>query len=75
MPGAEREQLVHDLAKDLRCGLDQHADVQADHVDLVLVHQLPVGDRGLAAGHAVDDDPAGDPPGRGQAGAERGAAD
>src|SRR6185437_12133834 len=37
-PGAdEREQLAHDLAEDLRCRLDQHADVQADEVDLVLV--------------------------------------
>ena len=37
--GHEREQLAHDLAEDLRCGLDQHADVQAGDVDLVLVDQ------------------------------------
>jgi hypothetical protein len=49
--------------------------VQADDVDLVLVDQFPVGDRGVAAGQAVDDDPAGDPLGCGQAGVEGGAAD
>ena len=69
--GDERGQLAHDLAEDLRRGLDQHAEVEADDVDLVLVHQVPVGDRGFAARHAVDDDPAGDPLGRGQAGARR----
>ena len=42
--------------------------------DLVLVDQVPVGDRGFAAGRAVDDDPAGDPLRRRQAGAEGGAA-
>ena len=72
--GDEREQLTHDLAEDLRRGPDQHADVEPDDVDLVPVHQLPVGDRGLAARHAVDDDTAGDPLGRGQARLERGAA-
>ncbi len=39
------------------------------------VDQVPVGDRGLAAGQAVHDDAAGDPLGRGQADAQRGAAD
>jgi hypothetical protein len=41
----------------------------------MLVDQLPVGHRRFAAGQPVDDDPAGDPPGRGQAGVEGGAAD
>ena len=40
--GDEGGQLTHELAEDLGCGLDQHADVEADDVDLVLVHQLPV---------------------------------
>jgi hypothetical protein len=43
-------------------------------VDLVLVDQLPVGDRRVAADRAEDDDPAGDPLGGGQAGLEGGAA-
>ena len=64
----------HDLSEELRRGLDQHAEVEADEVDLVPVHQLPVGDGGVAARHAVDDDTAGDPLGRGQARVERGAA-
>jgi len=68
-PGFEElEQLAHDLAEDLWCGLDRDADVEADDVDLVLVDQFPVGDRGFTAGHAINDDPAGDSLGRGQAG-------
>jgi hypothetical protein len=50
------------------------AVVEADDVDLVLVNQLPVGDRGFATRHAIDDDTAGDPLGRGQAGGKGGAA-
>jgi hypothetical protein len=74
-PGCEEpEQLAHDLAEDLRCGLDQGADVQAEEMDLVLVDQFPVGDRGFAAGHAIDDDLAGDPFCRRQARVEGGAA-
>jgi hypothetical protein len=69
----EPEQFAHDFAENLRCGLGEDADVQADDVDLVLVDQVPVGDRGLACGKAVDDDPAGDAFGRGQAGSLAGS--
>ena len=51
-------------------GLDQDADVQAHDVDLVPVDQVPVRDRGFPARQAGDDDPAGHPLGRGQAGAQ-----
>src|SRR5690348_2638471 len=51
--------LAHEFAEDLRCGLGEDADVQADDGDLVSVDQDPVGDRGLACGKAVDDDSAG----------------
>src|SRR5262245_10728353 len=40
--GEEPEHLAHELAEDLRRGLDQHADVQADEVDLVPVDEVPV---------------------------------
>jgi hypothetical protein len=56
---------AHDLAEDLRCGRDQRADVRPDEVDLMLVDQLPGGDRGVAADCAEDDHPAGDPLGGG----------
>ena len=53
----------------------QDADVQADHVDRVGEVQVPVADRGLAAGDAVDDHAAGDPPRGRDAGPEGGAAE
>jgi hypothetical protein len=46
---------THSLAEDLRWRLDQHAD----DVNLVRVDQVPVGDRDVPAGQAVDRDPAG----------------
>ena len=73
--GDETERLAHDLAEDLRRGLDQAPDVQADEVNLMLVDQLPVGDRRIPTDHAVDDDPTGDSFGRGQAGLECRPAD
>ena len=69
-----RGQLAHDLTEDVRGSPDQDTDVETDEVDLVLVHELPVGDRGLAARQAEDDDPAGDALGRGEARPERGAS-
>lgn len=42
--GCEKlERLGHDLTENLRCGLDQDPDIQADEVDLVLVDEVPVG--------------------------------
>src|SRR5690242_4640149 len=67
--------MVHYCSEEVRRGLDHHPDVQADDVYLVPVDQVPVADRGFAAGQAVDDDAAGDAFGRGQTCVERGAAD
>jgi hypothetical protein len=41
--GYEREHLAHDLAENLRRGLDQDADVQADHMHLVGGNYQPYG--------------------------------
>jgi len=54
------EQIVHHRAEDLRCGLDQDPDVQADDVYLVPVDQFPVADCCFAIGEAINNDASGD---------------
>jgi hypothetical protein len=70
-----RPNTSHHLAEYVRRGLDQNPDLQPGEMDLVLVDEVPVGDRGLAASEAEHDDAASDPLGGGQARLEGGAAD
>ena len=70
----ERCKLTHYLAENLGSSLAQHADIQADDLNLLLVHELPIRECGFASRQTVNDDSTSHSPCRPQARLERGAA-